>query len=155
MIKTKPILIMSIVIVTFLVSGMAFGTLSFAASTGSSTGTERLDVTLCGGLPRFPCKHNPPQPLPTSGIPVVTSCKWDPPNEKKTCSPTLPPPPSEVTLKTRADVFGVAIEEIHHGSYDISVHPIPFGVKPTYAGHCHGTLSPGKSEICIIDPYGG
>jgi hypothetical protein len=146
--NTKPIIIMGILIATVLLSGMAFGTLSFAASSG----IENVYVSLCNGTTSSPCKHNPPKPLPTSGIPVVASCKWDPPNDKKTCLPN----PFEFTLKARGLLTApVKIEEFYSGSYEISVHPIPAGVNPTYAGHCHSdAITPGKSVTCIIDPYG-
>jgi hypothetical protein len=174
--KTKPIIIISIVIATVLVSSIACGTLSFAASTGNSTGEQHIStveslskrqqssnttlagpetvfVSLCGvaGPPKD-CKHNPQKPLPTSGIPVVASCKWDPPNDKKTCFGISKP--YGYSLKDNIERFD--IEHIHPGSYEISVHPIPAGVNPTYIGHCHShAITPGKTVTCIIDPYGG
>lgn len=130
--KTKPIIIVSIVIATVLLSVMTFGKWSFAVSTGSSTGSETVLVTLTNA-----------KGVPLTGLDVVASCK--------NCSAK----PSAFNLEAPGigpvkNWQDVKIEGTSSGSYDISVHHIQTGFKPTYTGHCHGTVSPGKKVSCDI-----
>ena len=106
--------------------------MSFAASIGSSTGTETVIVTLTNA-----------KGVPSTGLDVVASCK--------NCSAK----PSAFNLEAPGigpvkNWQDVKIEGTSSGSYDISVHHIPTGFKPTYTGHCHGSVIPGKKVSCDI-----